>query len=829
MKQKSGKRFICLLMAALMTLAAGCTSVTEGSSSTAPTGGEPDIAMGRYAEEEIDLAEMVGTVSGMRRFSDGTLLITDRQMGVLKSKDNGTTWESGNSGWLEDKLSKTYVMDVQMTEDGSLGIIYDDYEARNHAGEDVAEDGEEEGSADTTADAEEDGSEGSTAGAEGEGSEGGAEEEEDAQESDSVFNLSPECALVKADGTVIPITLSVTEDEMYPNRIWMSDTGRIFVTTYGDTIYEVKEDGSTESYLTLEGRPMQIQFSKNKMIIDGYDFKTPLIYDMDQKEYIEDSVLKAFVEEQYGERGFNGGSWYDLTYFFDTEGALYLAGKKGLHRHVIGEEGVEQLIDGALSRLGSPQYGIKDMVMLEEEVFLAVFNSGKLVRFSFDPDMPSVPSKTLKLYSLEESYDLRTAISLYQVSHPDVFVEYEIGMAEGSGITTGITREDALKKLNTEIMAGEGPDLLMLDELPMDSYIEKGLLLDLSGTIEGLSKEEELFENLFQALKREDSAYTGIYAAPGQVALPVMLGREQYVAGMKDLVTVADEVEQIRADHPEKDILGICSEKGIMKVFAVASAPAWKKDNGEIDREAVEAFLVQIKRIYDAQMDGISQKSIDRYNDSGSWCSELYGDKWEYELSLYGLNTLEYVGDYTQFMAGMTTYPYGYFDITSAAKAKGYEDTLLVPMTGLCSNIFVPQTMLGISASSSKKELAEDFLKAFLGKENQCALGGLAVNKEALEELFTPEEEYLGENNQYGSMAMVDEDGVEVNLDVYFPDEEEIKTLEGWMESADTPYIEDTVFEEAVFEEGAKYIQGGQSLEETLDAIWQQLAIYMSE
>lgn len=810
MKQKPGKRIVCLFMAALMMLAAGCTSVTEGSSSAAPTGGEPDTAMGRYAEEEIDLAEMVGTVSGMRRLSDGTLLIMDRQMGILKSKDNGTTWESENCDWLKEKLSATYVMDVQMTEDGTLGIIYDDYEARNHVGEDAAED-EEEGSADVTADAEE--------------SEDGAEEEEDEQESDSVFNLAPECALVKADGTVIPIALSVTQEEMYPNRIWMSDTGRIFVTTYGDTIYEVKEDGSTESYLTLEGRPMQIQFSKNKMIIDGYDFKTPLIYDMDQKEYIEDPALNAFVEEQYGERGFNGGSWYDLTYFFDTEGALYLAGKKGLHRHVIGEEEVERLIDGALSRLGSPQYGIKDMVMLEEEKFLAVFNSGKLVRFSFDPDMPSVPSETLKLYSLEESYDLRTAISLYQVSHPDVFVEYETGMAEGSGIT----REDALKKLNTEIMAGEGPDLLMLDKLPMDSYIEKGLLLDLRGTIEGLSKEEELFENLFWALKREDSAYTGIYAAPGQAALPVMLGREQYVAGMKDLATVADEVEQIRADYPEKDILGICSEKGIMKIFAVASAPAWKKDNGEIDREAVEAFLVQTKRIYDAQMDGISQKSIDRYNDSGSWYSELYGDKWAYELSLYGLNTLEYVGDYTQFMAGMTTYPYGYFDITSAAKAKGYEDTLLVPMTGLCSNVFVPQTMLGISASSSKKELAEDFLKAFLGKETQCALGGLAVNKEALKELFTPEEEYLGENNQYGSMAMVDEDGVEVSLDVYFPDEEEIKTLEGWLESADTPYIEDTVFEEAVFEEGAKYIQGGQSLEETMDAIWQQLAIYMSE
>ncbi|MDE7287836.1 MAG: hypothetical protein K2N55_13485 [Lachnospiraceae bacterium] len=802
MKRRLGKRLICLFVAALMVLAMGCTSITEGTNA----GGESDVATGRYAEEEINLAEMVGTVSGMKKLSDGTLLITDRQMGVLKSKDNGATWESENSQWLEDKLSATYVMDIQITEDGTLGIIYDDYEARNHTEEDAAADVEGEESENST-------------------EEDSEEAKEDVQESDSAFDLSPECALVKADGTVIPVALAVTEEEMYPNRIWMSDTGKIFVTTLGDTIYEVKEDGSSESYLTLEGRPMQISFNKDKMIVDGYGFKAPLIYDMDKKAYIEDTALNAFVEEQYGERGFNGGSWYDLAYFFDTEGTLYLAGKKGLHRHVIGEEELEQLIDGALSRLGSPQYGIKDMVMLEKEKFLAVFNSGKLVRFSFDPNMPSVPSNILKLYSLEESYDLRVAISLYQVSHPDVFVEYEIGMAQGNGVT----REDALKKLNTEIMAGEGPDLLMLDKLPMDSYIDKGLLLDLSGTIEGLSEEDELFENLFWALQREDDAHTGIYAAPGQAAFPVMLGREQYVTGMKDLTSVADKVEQIRADHPGKDILGICSEKGIMKIFAVASAPAWKKDNGEIDREAVEAFLAQVKRIYDAQMDGISQKSIDTYNSSGSWYSEQLGDKWAYELSLYGLNTLDYVGDYTQFMVGMTTYPYGYYDITSAAKAKGYEDTLLVPMTGLCSNVFVPQTMLGISTSSSQKDLAEDFLKAFLGKETQYALGGLSVNKAALEELFTPKEEYLGENNLYGSMARIDEDGVEVALDVYFPDEDEIKTLKGWMESADTPYIEDTVFEETVFEEGAKYIQGNQSLEETLDAIWQQLAIYMSE
>ena len=180
-------------------------------------------------------------------------------------------------------------------------------------------------------------------------------------------------------------------------------------------------------------------------------------------------------------------------------------------------------------------------------------------------------------------------------------------------------------------------------------------------------------------------------------------------------------------------------------------------------------------------------------------------------------------------MAGMTTYPYGYYDITSAAKTKGFEDTILVPMAGQCSNVFAPDTILGINAASAKKELAEDFLKEFLGKEVQVSLGGFGVNRAAFEEMITVDKKELGENNLYGAMAMIDEDGVEVSLDVYYPEEEELNVLKNWMESADTPYMADTVFEQTIFEEGAKYIQGSQSIEETIKEIRNQLAIYMSE
>ncbi len=785
MKKVFVKRIICLAAAAMLLFSSGCGG--QGNDAGGTDGfkgnvsgkegeeGQQEVSMGRYVEEETDLSEFLENVTGLQRMPDGKLVITEKFQDFQVSENQGVSWKGEGDQWLEEKKESSYMLDVQMGADGTLAAIYEVYD--------------EEG------------------------------EDDEVTESSS-FQLNPDCALLRPDGTEIPVVYSVSEEEGYPTNFWISDSGRVFMTTFGESIYEVMEDGSTEVFLRTEGSPKLIQFMGDLMILDGYDFAAPILYDMEKEEYIEDQALAEFVKENYADRQFNGGSWYDLYLFPGEEGTLYLAGKKGLHRHVVGQEGVEQLIDGELSRLGSPKYGIKDMLMLETGEFLALFASGKVVRFTYDPNVASIPTQSLKVYSLEESYDIRVAASAYQVQNPEVFVEYEVGMEEGGALT----REDALKKLNTKIMAGEGPDVLMLDGLPMDSYIQKGLLLDLKGFVEDFG-EEELFMNLIRALGEGDE----IYMIPAQVAFPILLGKEETVSGMKGLSAIAEGVEQLRREDPGADLLGICSEIGIMKVFAAASAPAWKSDSGEIEREVLSEFLTQTKRIYQAQMDGIDTKSLERFQSSAEISARDYGEDWEYDLSFYGGMSLDYVGGYQKLLTGLNTYPYGYFDLTSVHKAKGHEDAKLMLMEGQSSGVFVPQTLLGINAASAQKELAEDFLKLFLGKDNQYALGGYSINRAALAELFLPEEEYLGVNGEYGSMALVDEDGMEVSMDVYLPTEEELADFYEWMESSDTPYIEDKVLEKTVFEEGRRFFQGEQGLEETLDAVEQELAIYMAE
>ena len=790
MRKSMSKKFFCLLLTAVMVaLAAGCGGkgaqgdpATQGGKESPAANSEQgneqaidditpseDVAMGRYVEEETDLSENLSTPLCMQRLSDGSILILDQYNMPMVSKDNGQSWEVKEVEWFKERETNSYYIDnAKAAPDGTIGVLYSEH-------------------------------------------------------GDDIDNVK--CILIKPDGTVIPVELAMENDEAYPNSIWASDTGRFFVSALRDrNVYEVKEDGSCEIFLTPENRPDLIRVWGDLMAIDSYENAVRIfrVYDMSKKEYVEDEVLTDFLADYYGERSSNGSYWYDMGFFIGENNVIYLAGKKGIHRHVIGGSVVEQLVDGGLSRLGSPEYNIVDFMPLSDTEFLVLTAGKKVIQFTYDPDISTVPNNRVKIYSLKESDDLRAAISVYQVNNPDMFIEYEVGIEEGSSIT----RDDALKKLNTQIMAGEGPDILCLNGLPVDSYVEKGLLMDVSGLVNDLAKEERLFENLFHAFETDDG---GIYVVPGQVALQLIAGREKDIAGMKDLKTIADGVVKLREENPGKAILQWGLTKQIMKAFALSSAPAWKTDSGEFNREAVEEFLTQVKRMYDAQMDGLDEKFTERYTMISEILADERGENWMYDSSYYGVNGMDIMGDYAQLSIGPLTYPYSYYMELSVARVKGFEDIVCQPISGQGSHVFMPTLTLGISAASPRAEYAQDFLKALLSKDAQASMSRFSVNRDALEQQFTPNEDAVGEDGLYGSIGTSGWDDEPLGMNVYIANKEQLDTFYGWMESMDTPYVEDSVLEETVFEEGNKFILGEQSLEEALNVIEQKIAIYLSE
>lgn len=732
--------------------------------------GDGTAAMGRYVETEMDLSEQIYNARAICMREDGSLVILDSAQGFFVSQDMGATWNLEPQDWQTDLLEKNYyVSEIAMAPDGTVGVLYDP----GLAGDDYR----------------------------------------------------PVMELVLPDGTVVPVEIELTDEEHYIRQIIMTSDNRIIVSeSSSSNLYEVHKDGSSEPLLELQEYCSRYYMEGSLLIGDGQgrNGALPLLYDTDSGQLVEDEVLADFINENYIDRNYNGLNDCSMYILQEDDSVLYLIGKKGIHRHVIGGNMMEQIVDGNLSMLSNPSYAIISAVMLGDDEFLVLFSNYKLIRFTYDPNVPAVPENVLTIYSLEEDEDMRQAISMYQSRNPDMFVSYEVGMADGSSAT----REDAIKKLNTEIMAGMGPDLIVMDGLPLTSYVEKGLLVDLTEYLQEYSAKEPLFDNIIDTLRIDGKAYI----APATIQIPMFIGDKDILSGLADLRKVGDAVEALRSEHPGDDIIGICSREAVMNRFAAVSAPMWLTENGTLDRETIGAFLEQCKRIYDAQMDGIREDIVADYENLDDYYRETGTDDgivkadWTVASDIF-----DYIGGEAYLLSGWLDNPYAYYECTSLEMTKGYENSGFADMKGACTQVFKPNTLLGINAASTQPEAAKAFMDFFLSAEAQSNYYGFPLNKEAFDIQFTPEENYIGENREYGALVLSTSDGLMIEFSVYLSSDEQIAELKEKIGSLNTPYIHDRILEDAVLARGADYMEGNLTLEEALNEIERQIAIYMAE
>lgn len=447
-------RAAAYLLAAVLAVStfAGCGGIESGGGAegTADSGnekeaGEQNNAMGRYVEKDVELggSSLTDWNSRLFRQEDGSFLLTDNSGFVLRSTDNGASWAREDMAWLARmKEENKYILTMAIGPDGTAAVVWTE---------------PEEGTEDS-----------------GNGVQ---------------LKMDMQLTLIKTDGTEIPAEIKLEEGEWWINGVYISNDGRVFATAAGPNLYEVKEDGSSEKYLTIDGYSLDlVQFHGNFMLLDGYNVDVPLIYDMEAREYIEDEVLTEFVRENFAEREGYAGKGHDLFLVSGGDDAIYLAGRQGVYRHVLGGSAMEQVIDGNLNILGNPAYQIMDMLVADSDEFLVVLTGERMARFVYDPNVPSRPEEKLQVWSLEDEPVIRQVVSEYQKENPAVYVEYEIGLTGNS-----VTREDAIKNLNTRTMAGKGPDVLVLDNMPMESYMEKGILMDMAPLLEAWEMKRQFF------------------------------------------------------------------------------------------------------------------------------------------------------------------------------------------------------------------------------------------------------------------------------------------------------------------------------------------------
>ncbi len=635
------------------------------------------------------------------------------------------------------------------------------------------------------------------------------------------------------DGREIPWEYAGREEYL---SLWYGKDGYFYGAVAKDSdngayssVYRVGiEDGGTEFLFDTPGRIYSLFVSGDYCFMGGRE--ELYLYSLESKEQLEgDAVLQEAVRGSLAKNNGDYSKGFLIAPGEDGE-SIYLVTDEGLYRHVLYGSVMEQVIDGSLCSLGDISKSYGDMYVEEDgtgmPIFYFLYDTGRLVRFAYDETVPTLPETTMKLYSLEENHDIQIAISAYQAAHPELYIEYEVGMSEEDGVT----REDALKNLATALAAGEGPDILVMDGLPYESYREKGVLMDLSGVYEELCVEQEFYGNIVDCFREEDM----LCAIPLTFQVPVLCGPAEEIAGISDMESFLEVLKRYEGGRSSK--AGLLDAVNTLDCFARSYGGSFLDETGELDREALSEFLDLCKRALEADREGADPAAYENrmemvversYRNAMSRLQASWrrADGLMQEAAVFedGFAVGGTVG-------GNVEWGVNEFLSTLRTFAMDYQ---LMPGT---RKVCLPETLVSVNQATDQPGEAKEFVKYLLTDYlgTAVSLSGIPINKTVF--LAMEENPYAGteeEKESYASfgIGMEGDNGTvqSLSIEVCWGTPEEFQTFNALLESIDSVSLWNQEVMEAVYELGGDAVEGTVPIEEVVDEIEKKVQLYLAE
>lgn len=607
------------------------------------------------------------------------------------------------------------------------------------------------------------------------------------------FSVSKEMqyAVITSDGEVSSFSL----DGIFLHMLEFSSDGRLFAFGSGDSGFQVYEiDMQRQSAKSLFYlNDVACAFDVVNDYIVAVDSSEMYFYDY-KNETITDTpkAMQDFLSEQ----GLSSGGIEHIAYDFCSgkDDSFYIVSEKGLYRYIMNGNIVEQLIDGYSCRLGNPSYTVSSVICDEDGSFLISYEEGIIMRYRYDPEAVNEITSTLKVYSLTESDTLLQIISEYKIQNPTVRVDYEIGMRNG------ITYDDALKNLTTEMLSDNAPDVIMLDGLDIENFEEKKVLIDLSESENKWNPDDVLLDNV---VKWNDDG--GLYSVACKFKLPVVIGLQEDMDRISSFSDFTDFVEEKDSTDVGGYIVGMYSSDEILEAALGFTGDELVGGN----TESLLNMINNCKRIYDFEKKYHSSNDIKYYND-------YYGDESPYITSIKSLLLLS--GDSEIIFGNSSGF---YMDIN-----------LITSLSTINPNItyrfgfnnedkkFTPVCNLGICSSASNIEAAEAFIQTALSDNVQNIEhdDGISVNKTSLQGFYN-NNDIIGSSFGEGDDTFIIE-SMNVTEKNYF---------NSYITSLDTPVYIDNMMHDTIIDTAVRCLDGQLTPEEAVSEITRQFDLRMKE
>ncbi|HIT91064.1 MAG TPA: carbohydrate ABC transporter substrate-binding protein, partial [Candidatus Merdenecus merdavium] len=463
----------------------------------------------------------------------------------------------------------------------------------------------------------------------------------------------------------------------------------------------------------------------------------------------------------------------------------------------IDENGVVALLDKTKMTIGDQRFYVEEFLSLSktDEILLArgsMESEVKLIRYE-QSDQKQETKNVLSIYALKEDESLKQVINMYQKQYPETSISLEIGIQNDE-----ITVDEAIRVLNTRLASKDGPDILLLDGLNVNSYVKQGMLENLEDVVSEVTAKENVLTNILDSYLIEDCYY----------GIPLHFSAITFTAP-EEVAKKTDTIEQIT------DALSTLSQDIDKPVFenwiydqlvSTLYHTYLTNEDGSLSDKEIETFYRCIKTIYEL---------VDM--------SEVEGKKPLKELPIktreWNCADVVLTGEVqTAFDYIMT--PEGIRNFAIAEAALSGQNYFFKTSTEIC---YSPLTILGIVTSSNEKEEAKRLISYALSKEVQSAYeySGLAVNIETLQEQM--------KNFDAGVVKVETESGGNQNIEFPGLSEEQIKEWIIRFQSLNRVVKVDEVIFRMIMEQADDIVDGKITPTEGAENASRKIQLYLAE
>lgn len=703
-----------------------------------------NIAMGRYVEKEVSMpSDFVNLETslyvGMEINPDNQLELYSIDTNLTKyTYTSDGDWESENIDWFQELARGSEVKQALYTQDKNGNEYVELYKTNTTTTDTVTS---------------------------------------DTYDDEEVTKIHVYCHTSEGVTKEITGDLEKIGDNGFPSQIHILDDGRILVA-YG--IGAILFDKNGKELIRYEdGMGSSLTITEDEVYMLNETADKVLVYN------IETGKTNKSID--VSNNGYINGTFWEIHMITGNNQDIYLSNFDGIHRLSQGGTIWETIVNGNLNSLCMPSYNSYSLCQDSEGNFFHLYNDeyGNYLinQYVYDEEVPAVPSTELSVYSLYEEKTIIQAIVKFQKENQNVKVNYHFDIgANDSDVNTS----DYIRALNTELLAGNGADLIIFDGMDINDYIEKGVLRDITEVLKSTIDAESVYENITNTYKRENA----IFAVPISINIPLVLGKKEAVAAsdtLQHLINYAtsEDTQPIFGDITYQDLAKNVYEQYYNELV---------NNDGEFQEDKLSKFFECVEKL------AKQTKALTEYgNDTCEGdMGILHGVA---QLGVQNYDSSENIGCAMQIAT----------DIDGAWKVH--------------NNQYIPNLVVGINKASKQNTLADQFLQLLLSNEIVSYYGeGIPINKAnsisnlksswANDIIMTYGYSYNGEFTLY---------------DVKTTPEDDLKKYVEMLENLDTPIFIDETIEKKVLEVVEEFFEKDLTVDEAVQKVTSYVNLYNEE